>query len=239
MRARDVDLEKGLGSVWRPLGMGNGRFYGIGAGRLTSIDVRTGKIERIANHIRLHAYDSGRLYALLPSGGNGETRLRLFDLRRGAWRDVADLRFTVSRTQHMVLAPDHSGIRCPFTPDEVVVAWDRSSPAARAIAESLPILQQAKHVYVVSFVNEKPLPTELAGAEISKHLAQHGIETMLEMIDPDGQRVGVALERYLAARQANFLVMGAYGHSRISELILGGATRRVLSNPVVPTLISH
>jgi len=123
--------------------------------------------------------------------------------------------------------------------DSVGVAWDFSRPAARAVADALPILQQAKAVRVVTITQEKTIKTGRSAAELSKHLACHGIQVVLEEEDADGRSIGQALEEYANARGLDLLVMGAYGHSRMRDFILGGATKTIVTSPPLPVLLSH
>jgi nucleotide-binding universal stress UspA family protein len=126
-----------------------------------------------------------------------------------------------------------------FALDTVVVAWDFSRPAARAVGDALPLLEKAKQVYVVTVTNEKAITTGRSGPELAKHLARHGANVVLDIVDAAGRTIGDVLESYVSSRNANLLVMGAYGHSRVREFILGGATRSMISKPPLPILFSH
>lgn len=125
--------------------------------------------------------------------------------------------------------------------DRVMVAWNAGREAARAVNDALPILERAKRVVVAS-INPEPTPRghgELPGADISLHLARHRVK--VEMHPLDGRDIGVAdlLLSQLADESADLLVMGAYGHSRARELVLGGVTREILRSMTVPVLMSH
>jgi nucleotide-binding universal stress UspA family protein len=123
--------------------------------------------------------------------------------------------------------------------DEVGVAWDFSRPAARAVADALPLLQRAKTVRVVTVRNEKTIDTRRSGPELARHLACHGVEVVLEEEDAGGRSISQALEAYADARDLDILVMGAYGHSRARDFILGGATKSMVADPPLPVLLSH
>jgi len=123
--------------------------------------------------------------------------------------------------------------------DRVMVAWDFSRPASRAVADALPILERAKHVFVTTVLNEKAIAKGRSGAELAKNLARHGVEIVLDEVDAAGRSVGAVLEACIAERKADLLVMGAYGHSRVREFVLGGATKAMLARPPVPILLSH
>ena len=123
--------------------------------------------------------------------------------------------------------------------DIVGVAWDFSRPAARAVADALPILQRAKTIRVVTITQEKAIDTRHSGAELAKYLAWHGIEVVLEEEGAAGRTIGQALEEYATAHDLDLLVMGAYGHSRMHDFILGGATKAIVAHPPLPVLLSH
>jgi nucleotide-binding universal stress UspA family protein len=119
------------------------------------------------------------------------------------------------------------------------VAWDFSRPAARAVADALPLLQRAKTVHIVTITNEKTIDTSRSGSELARHLAYHGVQVVLEEEDARGRTISQALEAYAVARDLDILVMGAYGHSRVRDFILGGATKNMISAPPLPILLSH
>jgi len=129
--------------------------------------------------------------------------------------------------------------RRPFQLGTVAVAWDFSRAAARAIADALPLLELAKKVRIVTVVNEKALDTKRSGEEVAKNLARHGVDVVLDEVDAKGQSIGAVLDSYTSSQGADLLVMGAYGHARWREFVLGGATRSLLSKPPVPILFSH
>ena len=127
----------------------------------------------------------------------------------------------------------------PFELGTVAVAWDFSRAAARAVADALPLLERARKVRVVTVTNEKNLDTKHSAEELAKNLARHGIDVVLDKIDANGKAIGEVLETYALSHQVDVLVMGAYGHARWREFILGGATKSLLSRPPLPILFSH
>ena len=127
----------------------------------------------------------------------------------------------------------------PFKLDIVALAWDFSRAAARAVADALPMLERAKQVRIVTVVNEKALDTRRSAEEVAKNLARHGIDVVLDRIDAGGLSIGAVLESYTSSQGADLLVMGAYGHTRLREFVLGGATRSLLAQPPLPILFSH
>jgi nucleotide-binding universal stress UspA family protein len=123
----------------------------------------------------------------------------------------------------------------------VVVAWDASREAARAVSDAMPILKQASSVVVVS-INPKSTPLghgEVPGADIGAHLARHNVKVEVERVVAGEVSIGNALLSHIADRGADLLVMGAYAHSRVRELVLGGATRTILETMTVPVLMAH
>ena len=121
----------------------------------------------------------------------------------------------------------------------VAVAWDFSRAAARAVSDAMPLLEKAKKVRIVTVLNEKRLDDKHSAEELAKNLSRHGIDVVLDRVDARGRPAGGVLEAYVASHELDLLVMGAYGHSRLREFILGGATNSLLSKPPLPILFSH
>jgi nucleotide-binding universal stress UspA family protein len=124
-------------------------------------------------------------------------------------------------------------------PDLVVVAWDGSRCAARAMADALPILVRARRVRVFTIVNDKPHAVSGQGQAAQRHLQMHGVTAVVDEVDGRGDATGVVFDRYIKQHQPDLLVMGAYGHSRAREFLLGGATEHALGSPSCPVLLSH
>ena len=127
----------------------------------------------------------------------------------------------------------------PFQLGTVAVAWDFSRAAARAVSDALPMLERAKQVRIVTVINEKALDTKRSGEELARNLSRHGIDVVLDKVDAGGRAIGDVLESWTASHGVDLLVMGAYGHSKWREFVLGGATRSLLSKPPLPILLSH
>jgi nucleotide-binding universal stress UspA family protein len=123
----------------------------------------------------------------------------------------------------------------------VIVAWDASREAARAVRDALPVLKQASSVQVVS-VNPRPADFghgDVPGADIALYLARHGVKVDVQHIETRDLDVGNALLSHVAGEAADLLVMGGYGHSRLREIMLGGVTRMILHDMTVPVLMAH
>jgi nucleotide-binding universal stress UspA family protein len=123
--------------------------------------------------------------------------------------------------------------------EEVVVAWDGGRAAARALADALPILRRARSVRLLTIAGEKPDLPRCGGADAVRHLQSHGIEAVADRVAGAGRPIGETLGGYLDDRRPDLLVMGAYGHSRLREFILGGATEFAVQTAPVPIFLSH
>ncbi|EJW11439.1 hypothetical protein A33M_3151 [Rhodovulum sp. PH10] len=126
-----------------------------------------------------------------------------------------------------------------LTLDHVMVCWDGSKPAARAVADALPFLRLARKVDVVMVATGRTRSDEVPGADLGRHLARHGIKVEVKRIVADDVDVPSTLLSYAADVSADMIVMGGYGHSRLREFVLGGATRGMLAAMTVPVLMSH
>lgn len=123
----------------------------------------------------------------------------------------------------------------------VTVAWDASREAARAVNDALPVLERAQAVSVVT-VNPEEGPFghgEQPGADIALHLARHGIKVEVQRVESRDVDVANTILSHIADRSSDLLVMGAYGHSRLRELVLGGVTRTILHDMTVPVFMAH
>jgi nucleotide-binding universal stress UspA family protein len=123
--------------------------------------------------------------------------------------------------------------------DRILVCWDGSRTAARAIGDAMPLLERAKSVGIVMVATGKPKSEEIPGADIALHLARHALKVEIKRIAAGDSDVASTILSYAADANADFIVMGGYGHSRLREFILGGATRGILAAMTVPVLMSH
>ncbi|MCX5512527.1 universal stress protein UspA [Kaistia algarum] len=121
-------------------------------------------------------------------------------------------------------------------PRHVVIAWDGSITASRAVRSALPLLQAAATVDVVIVDDGKELPT---GNRVSAYLKRHGIAVTVKTLPNPGKDVAKTLRAHATESGAGLVVMGAYGHSRLLEWILGGATRGMLKNLTIPVVMAH
>ena len=129
--------------------------------------------------------------------------------------------------------------KAPFKTENVMICWDGSRTAARAVADAIPIIRNSGRVEIVMVTNERGKQDELDGADIGQHLARHGLKVDVHRISGASIDVGDALLSHAADSGADFMVMGGYGHSRLREFVLGGVTRSIFESITVPVLISH
>jgi nucleotide-binding universal stress UspA family protein len=123
--------------------------------------------------------------------------------------------------------------------DRVLVCWDGSRNAARAVGDAMPFIVRAKATEIVIVTNEDAKSDEMPGADIAHHLARHGADVEVKRIVSTETDVAGTILSHAADVSADFLVMGGYGHSRLREFVLGGATRGILASMTLPTLMSH
>jgi nucleotide-binding universal stress UspA family protein len=129
-------------------------------------------------------------------------------------------------------------IDSPAQIETVAIAWDGSRAAARAVRDALPLLKLAGKVQVLTCTQDKPIsPTSIDA--IFSLLSAHEIDAKEVPVGLNDQPVGDALQAGALAQDAGLLVMGAYGHSRVREFIMGGATTSVLNSPKLPLFMSH
>jgi nucleotide-binding universal stress UspA family protein len=129
--------------------------------------------------------------------------------------------------------------KSPLKLDRVMVCWDGSRPAARAIADAMPLLEKAGRVEVFIVANERGKQDEIEGVDMGQHLARHGLKVDVNRIAGGNIDVADALLSHVADSGTDFIVMGGYGHSRLREFVLGGVTHSILRSMTVPVLFSH
>ena len=118
----------------------------------------------------------------------------------------------------------------------VALAWNGSAQSSRVVSASLPFLEKAQSIRILTAPGvDKRAP----GEALVAYLARHGHKAVVENVELHGKSVGHSLLEHAQAGGCDLLVMGAYGHSRIREMILGGATRDVLAHTTLPVLMAH
>ncbi|WP_064683631.1 universal stress protein [Rhizobium bangladeshense] len=122
--------------------------------------------------------------------------------------------------------------------DHLVIAWDGSRAAARAVSDANPFIHKAKRVSVLSLTGEKPLP-ETTGAHLAEILVSSGVNASATVARFTSSSIGQSIQQTALELSADMLVMGGFGHSRLRDFVLGGATDGVLEKPLLPVLMSH
>ena len=223
-------------------------YYAEASQYNTNVDKAAQRIERFKAAVGAAglAHD-GRTIADSPALANEtlSTIGRMYDLNIVAQPDPAhpcnydglpeSVLFNSGRP--MLLVPYiHAG---PLQPDRVLICWDGSRPAARAVHDALPWLRHAKRIEIVT-INEDPD----AGGDTScdalvAHLSRHKLSATTNKFNCDSGKIHSALLSLAADSCADLMVMGGYGHSRLREFILGGVTRGMFKSLTVPTLMAH
>ena len=139
----------------------------------------------------------------------------------------------------VLMCPEESAAGLAVAFDNVVIAWDHTAQAARAVADALPMLQEAVNVRIVTATDNKTALELESGAALVSHLAEHGIKAGFEAVKIDGSSVGKVLDAWVRAKATDLLVMGAYRHSRLNEIVWGGATKTVIGQPPCWVMMSH
>jgi nucleotide-binding universal stress UspA family protein len=125
----------------------------------------------------------------------------------------------------------------PAKLDKAMICWDGGTQAARAVSASMALIAHAKSVEVVR-IGAKGESDKIPGVNIANHLARHGVAARMTEL-PAADRIGEAILSYAADISADYIVMGAYGHWRLTEIVLGGTTREILVSMTTPVLMAH
>lgn len=139
----------------------------------------------------------------------------------------------------ILILPRHYDKKLSF--NEIIVGWNGSREAARATFDAMPILKLASNVHVTIVDPQKieGLRGKVAGVDIAETLARHKVKAIADNYSTNGEEPGVALIEHASEVGAGLIVVGAYGHSRLREYILGGVTRTMLSELDRPVFMSH
>ncbi|MEO0062551.1 MAG: hypothetical protein RLZZ08_1111 [Pseudomonadota bacterium] len=121
-----------------------------------------------------------------------------------------------------------------------LVAWNGSPEASRALRAAVPFLARSSKVWLASVAEpEADGPFDLPPLKGAEYLARHGIDCEVVELPKAPEGIAATLAEAAQAREASYMVMGAYGHSRVMEVLFGGVTRRTLADPALPLLLTH
>ncbi len=168
-------------------------------------------------------------------------RGRLFDLTvvarpegEGAAGGIATLEAALFDTgRPLLVAPPKASAAAP---SHLALAWNGTREAARAVWSARPFLAKAERVSVITVLQDG---WEASPVELATYLARHGVAAETHLVKLGDAEVGERLLASAGELGADLLVMGGYGHSRLRELVLGGATRSVLEQASLPILMAH
>ncbi|MBW7946723.1 MAG: universal stress protein [Sphingomonadaceae bacterium] len=160
-------------------------------------------------------------------------------LASGTLKDKALEGALFSSGKPVLLVPE--GAKATLNPKRVMVAWDSRIEASRALRESLDVLKAAEEVRLVLVDPEEGEDAhgEEPGADAAVYLARHGVRVGVDRLPGSGRPVFETLRRHAVDMAADMIVMGAYGHSRLRQRILGGVTRSMIENPPLPVLMAR
>ena len=179
------------------------------------------------------------------SGSAGETAAsdaRYFDLVVLPWSSE-----TVSVSEFSQIVVFGSGrpsivvppaVRCNSI-DHVAIAWDASRVAARAVGDLIPLLASDCRITVLTVQDEKQLPGSDIAEALSASLVKRGFVSEPSHVELAGRTVAEALQEAAVEAGAGLLAMGGFGHSRVRDFVLGGATRGIFADLRLPILLSH
>jgi len=147
--------------------------------------------------------------------------------------------FTCGRPTLLVPRRPGAVMSASGRPDTVIVAWDGSARAARALWEALPVLVTATEVHIVMVTDNGPVPDTGNEWDLRSYLQAHGITPRLFHIAQEGRSIGETLLNVANRVGADLIVMGAYGRSHVGELLLGGVSDHLVKHSHISLLVAH
>ena len=139
----------------------------------------------------------------------------------------------------LLLCPEEPAATLRPEFENVMIAWDHSACAARAVGDALPILQAATVVHVVTVADDQDEAIAQSGDSLVHHLREHGIYASFATVKGDGSSTGKVLGSWAQSHAVDAIVMGAYHHSRLNETVWGGVTKTVIGQPPCWVMMSH
>jgi nucleotide-binding universal stress UspA family protein len=165
--------------------------------------------------------------------------LSLIPMKQDGTSEKAAERLLFGSGRPVLICPEELAAGLSVAFDDVLIAWDHSAPAARAVADALPLLQSAARVRIITATDSQTSREASSGSALVAHLAEHGIKAEFETVEIGGSSVGKVFETHVRSHATDLLVMGAYGHSRLNEIIWGGATQTVIGRPPCWVMMSR
>lgn len=149
--------------------------------------------------------------------------------------DMAEAIVFGSGRPAIIVPPD----ALPARLDHIAIAWDGSRVAARALGDALALLPEGGRVSVLTIKDEKPLSGPDVAETLASTLERRGFRVKPQSIALGDKNIAEALQEAALAEGVQILAMGGFGHSRMRDFVLGGATKGVFANLMLPTLLSH
>ena len=163
--------------------------------------------------------------------------LALLGIKRGDVTQQATAEAVVFGSGRPTLLVPDDAPPAPFR--RVMIAWDGSRVAARAVADAREFLQRAQAVTIISVTDEKTLPDQDASSRLAKYLARYDVEAEVALVPSRNRPISETLQQHARQIEADLLVMGGFAHSRVRDFVLGGATSGILKDLQLAVLISH
>jgi len=129
--------------------------------------------------------------------------------------------------------------RGPVSPERILVCWDGGAPAARSVHDALPFLRKASGIDVVTINEPEDVAEAISASTLKTHLLRRGLSARVHRLTAESANIHNTILSLAADNGSGLIVMGGYGHSRLRELVLGGATRGIMDSMTVPILMSH
>lgn len=190
------------------------------------VDLRCTQVEYFPTELTDTVSDIARYHDLTVLGvGNHDAALR------GTAEEVI---FAAGKP--VLLVPEDLDVK---TYDHVAIAWDGSRVAARAVGDAWPLLSKATAISISCVTDEKALPHGDVGARLADYLGKHGLQATVSDVATGERPIAETLQTHALGIGAGVLVMGGFGHSRVRDFVLGGATSGILRDLKMPALISH
>jgi nucleotide-binding universal stress UspA family protein len=195
-----------------------------------------------STELRSRVYYSTRQLVLGAALDVAATEARYFDLSVLPWSGETVLAQDMSEAvvfgsgRPAILVPPSVH---PTRVDHIAIAWDESRVAARALGDALLLLPKGGRISVLTVNDEKPLSGSDIAGSLSSSLERRGFKAKPFSINLLGKTIAETLQETAMAEGAQLMAMGGFGHSRLRDFVLGGATQGVLSQLRLPTLLSH
>lgn len=139
----------------------------------------------------------------------------------------------------LLLCPEHRAAELRANFENILIAWDNSARAARAVGDALPFLGAAASVRVLTVTDGNTETIQRSSADLIDHLKEHGVRASFEMANGSGSSTGKVIGTWAQAHEIDAIVMGAYYHSRLNEIAWGGVTKTVIGQPPCWVMMSH